>query len=304
MRSVFFAALLVLVLPTHSRGQLATQHGGCQPALCGSVSGYAGPGDLVSGAAMWWGLRAYSKAMAVAGIPAINVRRASDNTTTDIVLLNNGNLDVATAATFCASTTCLVTEMYDQTGHGYHAIETFAPFQSTLTFSCLGTLPCLTLGDSNDVGSVTNSSAVWPVGTWSAVAERTALFTSTLLILADTTTYPNALFFGNSPNQVGTVQGSYAGWIQSPTTVTDGVFHVLAGVLDGIATNGSYLVADGTAIAGTMLASTIGSQPITFGASGNMNVTEGGFWPSAWSSAQWATVCHNQYTYYATSVPC
>jgi hypothetical protein len=55
---------------------------------------------VVSGATAWYGLRAYNAAYATGSNNAINVRRASDNTTSNIVILSNGNLDIATANTF------------------------------------------------------------------------------------------------------------------------------------------------------------------------------------------------------------
>jgi hypothetical protein len=61
---------------------------------------YQGPGDIVSGATAWYGLRAYNAAYATGSNNAINVRRASDNSTSNIVILANGNLDIATANTF------------------------------------------------------------------------------------------------------------------------------------------------------------------------------------------------------------
>lgn len=61
---------------------------------------YAGPGDIVSGATAWYGLRAYTKAFATGSNPAINIRRASDNSTTDVNILNTGRVDIASATTF------------------------------------------------------------------------------------------------------------------------------------------------------------------------------------------------------------
>ena len=69
----------------------------------GAFNPYVGPGDIVSGAIAWYGLRAYNLAYTTGTNKAINIRRASDNTTTDIVILTSGALDIATAATFCAS---------------------------------------------------------------------------------------------------------------------------------------------------------------------------------------------------------
>lgn len=77
---------------------------------------YQGPGDVVSGATAWYGLRAYNAAYATGTNKAINVRRASDNTTQDINILTTGALDIASANTFatqdatasCTSATTIV----------------------------------------------------------------------------------------------------------------------------------------------------------------------------------------------------
>lgn len=62
--------------------------------------GYQGPGNQVSGASVFYGLRAYSNAYAVALGNAIQVRRASDNTTQNIAVLSTGPVDIAAANTF------------------------------------------------------------------------------------------------------------------------------------------------------------------------------------------------------------
>src|SRR5581483_5305053 len=47
------------------------------------------------------------------------VRRASDSATTDIGALSKGGIAAgATQDSFCAGTTCVVTIVYDQSGHG------------------------------------------------------------------------------------------------------------------------------------------------------------------------------------------
>src|SRR5580692_11007239 len=51
--------------------------------------------------------------------PLYQVRRASDNTTADIYPLSAGGVaNAATQNSFCAGTTCVITEIYDQSGHG------------------------------------------------------------------------------------------------------------------------------------------------------------------------------------------
>ena len=51
--------------------------------------------------------------------PLYQVRRSSDNTTTSIYPLSAGGVaNAATQDSFCAGTTCVITEIYDQSGHG------------------------------------------------------------------------------------------------------------------------------------------------------------------------------------------
>jgi non-reducing end alpha-L-arabinofuranosidase len=51
--------------------------------------------------------------------PLYQVRRASDNKTADIYPLRAGGVaNAATQDSFCAGTTCVITEIYDQSGHG------------------------------------------------------------------------------------------------------------------------------------------------------------------------------------------
>lgn len=62
---------------------------------------YRGPGDLTSGWLAWWGLQGFSHAVVATGTQnAITVRRASDNTTSNILILRTGLLDIATMAAF------------------------------------------------------------------------------------------------------------------------------------------------------------------------------------------------------------
>src|SRR6201996_8748427 len=51
--------------------------------------------------------------------PLYQVRRSSDNATTNISPLSAGGVaNAATQNSFCAGTTCVITEIFDQSGHG------------------------------------------------------------------------------------------------------------------------------------------------------------------------------------------
>src|ERR1039458_6968822 len=56
--------------------------------------------------------------------PLYQVRRSSDNTTTNISPLSAGGVaNAATQDSFCAGTTCVITEIYDQSGNGNNLID-------------------------------------------------------------------------------------------------------------------------------------------------------------------------------------
>lgn len=61
--------------------------------------------------------------------PLLRVRRASDNTETDIAATVAGNLDTATLASFCSATSCFVRSWYDQSGNGRTASQATAASQ-------------------------------------------------------------------------------------------------------------------------------------------------------------------------------
>lgn len=70
-----------------------------------TVSSYSGPGDIVSGASFWYGLRGYNAAHANNSTKAINVRCGSGanvGATFDVTIIS-GQLDNATAFNTCAN---------------------------------------------------------------------------------------------------------------------------------------------------------------------------------------------------------
>lgn len=94
MRALLFILGLLAAVPAHAQPKLLQAH-------AAAVSGYTGAGDIVSGAKVAYALRAYNAAYAVSGTgKSINVRRASDNSTQDIVILTSGALDLASYNTF------------------------------------------------------------------------------------------------------------------------------------------------------------------------------------------------------------
>ena len=165
-------ALLVLLIPAVASAQrLGPQNFGTPV--------YQGPGNIVTGARGWWGLRGYSSKSAGSSQAAALILRASDSTTTTIHILPSGQFDTATALTFCSGTTCSVQTLYDQSGNGFDLTQSTAANQPQLLFSCLGFAPCLYFtGSASQVLVNTGVTSIAQPNTVEMVGERTANFTS------------------------------------------------------------------------------------------------------------------------------
>jgi hypothetical protein len=95
----FIAVMAMAALPASAQAVIGSGiWGDIKP-----LSSYTGPGDIVSGATAWYGLRAYNAAYATGSNNAVNYRRASDNSTQNGVILSNGKFDIATANTFAGT---------------------------------------------------------------------------------------------------------------------------------------------------------------------------------------------------------
>lgn len=112
------------------------------------AAAYVGPANVVSSAVSWWGLRAYSAALASGGAsttPVLDVFGTTTSTGCTVYLLGNGTggLDLLTAGAggvghqcllgvthFCTvtNTTCTVSKLYDQVGTN-HLIQATAASQ-------------------------------------------------------------------------------------------------------------------------------------------------------------------------------
>ena len=256
---------------------------------------YVGPGDIVSAATAWWGLRAYDAA--VAGNKAANICRASDSTCEDVDTLGNGSFDTATAASFCTSTTCSVKTLYDQTGNGHDLTETTTSEQPALTFNCIGSLPCMTFDPAASQQLQTAQFVTDEPYTISAIADYTGPPGSGGVILAD---YNDV---------VGILDGDLGGdneWEMSATnneyiTGNGDPFHAMEGVFNTSSSNG-YL--DGTSNPEDTGADfPIGSNGyLGIGDVGEYyfegDVIEVGLWASAFTGTEAGNVNSNQHSYW------
>lgn len=158
MRALLAALALLAGLLSASAYPLVPSNPGAADT---PTSTYVGPGDIKT-LTYFWGLQGATQASALAGQRAVNIRRASDNTTADITILSTGNLDVATAATFCTATTCFVKTLYEQISHAgtCDLAQASNAQQPQLIFSFSGSLPAMKFTATNTtfLGVVCGSS--------------------------------------------------------------------------------------------------------------------------------------------------
>lgn len=194
---MFFARLLLLslVLLLSSGNNVfifaanpLTTLGAGAPSGGAPPPSYTGPGDIVSGAAYAGSLYAYTAAIAATGTQnSVRVRRASDNTETDVVILTTGYLDTASALTFAGT---------DASGAG-------AITGTTLTFTG-GHVGDTITGTGVTAGTyiVSGSSPTWTVNFSQTVASTTLTLTWGLYV---TKIYDQS---GNSRDAVQTTAGN------------------------------------------------------------------------------------------------
>jgi hypothetical protein len=182
--------------------------------------------------------------------PAVKLRRATGGTQ-DINFLGCTGftgcpIDTASAAAFCASTTCFFDTWYDQSGNARHATQATPANQPPLAFNCIGTLPCLlTTGTSQFLQStVPAPSATQTLG---MVAKRVS--GTDLCQLVATASVNNNLI----SSTIGTWQLNSTGAINVPAA--ENAWHAAVGVLNGAS---SVLRVDGTEAAGTVTTGTGG----------------------------------------------
>lgn len=276
----------------------------CKPPV---ASSYTGPGDVVSGARFWYGLRAYSNA--TAGTAAARICNASDANCADVNTLSDGSFDVATATGAplnCggAGGTCTIHTLYDQTGNNActaatcNVLNTTIGNRPTLTFNCIGSLPCMTFtsASSQVLSSATNLTSTSQPNSLSGAAQTTNTGTARHLVGTN----------GAGANQIGYTTTNnfvqaYAGANLGVATATAGSYHALQAVLNGtpnsaISVDGAYSGgnAGGQAMTGIISVGAINASQYMSG-----QILEAGGWNGvAFSSGQASSMSANQRSYW------
>jgi hypothetical protein len=257
---------------------------------------YVGPADIAA-ASSCYSLRACSHASAIRGGKAINITRASDSTSRDINVLARGNLDVATATTFCASTTCTIAKWYDQTGNGNDSPNTGT--SATLHLS----------GGSNGLpyADFTNTA----VG-YTPAATFTASAVSYSIVSFQTSSASGNIMGGQSALSYGEVAGGngntwslYNGAPILTAAAADNAWHAGQFVSNGAASNGIINI-DGADTIGTIGSRQWSGTPLFIGNDGSGDlaggyIAEALFSEAALTFAQRIALSNNEHNYWGTA---
>jgi Alpha-L-arabinofuranosidase B, catalytic len=189
---------------------------------------------------------------------AINIRRASDSTAINVGLLATGALNTAAATAFCASTTCFLTEWYDQSGHGYNMTQATAANQAQLVFGAApnGQACAQFVGTSSQTLAASGTPTAAQPLSLSVVADRNGATSSRGIIYELGPTGAGEIpsyGYQNSANEAYVALISDANFT---ATASDNAFHVIQPQFAGAS---SSITVDGTATSGSLGTSGAGS---------------------------------------------
>jgi hypothetical protein len=307
MKRWLVALLCALALPVAAQ----SPYGVRQSAASAGGGGYTGPGDIVSGAKVWVGLRGYTAAIASGGTtPAVRLIR-TDTHQCDVLIASNGGLgntsncstggDNATAvATWCNATTCNIDIFYDQSGNGFNFQANGPSNRATLTLSCLSSLPCADFTSAAAYYQATITDTAQTLS-YSYVVERTGNTSAQ----NDLYCLGNCTFFDTTAN-IGAYFGN-----TGEASITNSAWHAVQIIVNGA--SNSAVAVDATQTTGLNMGTATTGANFWLGSqnSGGTNpltgkLTEAGMWGpgTAFTGTQQTNMCHNQFTYWGTPTSC
>jgi hypothetical protein len=262
------------------------------------TTGSQGAGDVVAGARMWSGLRAFTTASI--GGNAIELRRDSDNTTQTFVTTSTtpgSGMDTAAINTFKGAANLFVRTYHDQTGNASHWTQTTNANQPGFSLTAgPGGTPAITFNGTSQFMQNASPPNGAVGSTISAVANSTYTAAQQSLVHFSGTGGDQQLGYALSgANSIFL----YAGNIFSPITAADATYHAINAVFNGASSDGNV---DGTATTGNAgtqapTSTTIGLGATSSGGSQFVSgaLTEVGYWnATAFTSTQSSNMKTNQ----------
>lgn len=222
---------------------------------------YVGPGDqAVYALESYSASYCYDHSQAAAGVNALVVKRASDNSSLTLTCQSNGT--VQSGATFCNSTTCTVTTLYDTTGNGITMTAINAP---SLVFSgcSSGVSQCLQFASASTQSMASVFVSAPAQNTFAAVSQRISGGAEAMLAFraSDVIAYPagaNTMSIFNS---------------NLSHSATDGAWHAAIGVNNG--PSSSAINVDGAETTGSGSGGGIINTPSQMGFNNNVQYLNG-----------------------------
>jgi hypothetical protein len=202
--------------------------------IASQITQFVGLLDTYSGAAAAYSLRLLRSAYTGS---AIEVRRASDNSTQDIGFVDN-ELDVSTLESFCSGTNGFVTKWYDQSGNARDATQTTALNQPQIVSGGSVILengkPAILFDGSNDFLNRTQSASNLFATNFSVFAVHKVTGGSTRKFIIESTSAnsdvfnPSMEYNGNLPTNLGLFSGQVTGFTSTIGTNTYGNSQIIA----------------------------------------------------------------------------
>jgi Concanavalin A-like lectin/glucanases superfamily len=316
MLKALSAFLFTLGLWCIAQAQVPLTHAG----LGAPSSGYQGPGDVVSGALAWWGVRCYNTAYA-GNVMDITDTSTGNTTGTRLQCSSGGTVSAlvsgsactfvtgnacSTLATTCA-TSCNVEKLYDQSGNtncssaACDLSQATNATRPTLNTNCVNGKICLVWSASTTqyLSNASQYTTTQPFSV-SAYVQRTQNNTTQQIFFSCSGGASQA-GFSPSTNSIYMFSGS----AQPTATASDGSFHALQLVFNNAS---STFYVDGSSTSASLTSSTgcANVNSIFLGvASGGVSatkmegeLTEEGVWASGFNSTQAGSMTTNQANFY------
>ena len=290
------ALLLLAALPARAQTGMAGWQGELYPY---TAAPYVGPGDLVPGAFVWWGVRAYNLAYATAAGGSFDWTCVNGSTFTGTVHVTiTGDLNATesgTAESECGLQVISVSKIYDQTGNGVNCLQGTSADQPSYFTTGGGSVR--TYNFTSNVGwcTATSPTTAQPISI-SLVGGVGPAFGHTTVMIGGVPALSGAINInGQYPTTAAcenlTVTYTPAAWNawQCVGNGASSVFYVESSATPGNAGTTGI----GTTI--SFLGETDGSD------SQYQAIDEGGMWAEAFTPTQAALLKTNECTYWGTA---